>query len=308
MKPERAFECPAPRLNPRERVARRKRASELRAMASLLSDDSPKVWAGLRQQFEARGKHALPTLNKAAKSRSARVRSRARTILLDLDRRAAIRRLVRYAARSDLDLERALFLLCRYHTPRLDFRRHQRALDAMAAEVAQRARRRTDELQRAQVLVEYLGGELAFGGSTGEFHHPDNIHLHRAIERRAGMPLTLCAVYMLVARRAGLRVAALPLPGHVMLRLYGYEKSVITDPYHHGQTRTERDCKRYLEQHNLVFQGDWSADATDRALFKRHIMNLLRSAQLRGLRREVHDLKLVVRVLEPRTERSRQPR
>ncbi len=268
------------------------------AMASLLADDSDHVWSCVRRQFELAGKSALPALHRAAKSRRALVRSRARTLLIQLEKKQAIRRLVRYVSQPSFDLERALFLLGSYHTARLDPRPYQRALDAMASEVARRARRRTDALQRAQVLVEYLGQELDYGGSISESHHPDNVHLHCAIERRAGMPLTLCAVYMFVARRAGLRVAALALPGHVMLRLYGDHKSMIVDPYHRGQTRSERECKKYLDREKLVFQGDWFADATDQALFKRQLMNLVRSSKLRGLKREVRELSQVIRVVD----------
>src|SRR6185436_16513602 len=138
-----------PAVDSREGARRR-----FAAMASLLADDSQHVWDCVRRQFEASGKSALPALQRAARSRRALVRSRARTILLQLQKQQAMRRLVRCVAQPDFDLERALFLLGRYHTAKLDPRPYQRALDAMASEVARRARRRTDPLQRAQVLVE----------------------------------------------------------------------------------------------------------------------------------------------------------
>ncbi len=119
------------------------------------------------------------------------------------------------------------------------------------------------------MIADYLGRELGYGGSVGEFHHPDNIHLQRAIERRAGMPLSLCAIYLFVARRVGVRAAILPLPGHVMLRLYGGHESAIVDPYQKGKLRTERDCRRYLDQNGIAFQADWLRDASDRHLFQR---------------------------------------
>lgn len=287
-------------------VARASARKRLAAMASLLADDSPHVWEQVRRHFEMSGKAAMPTLERSARSRRARVRGRARSILIQLDKQRAMRRLVRYVGRTDIDLERALFLLGRYHTPDLDPRPFQRALDSMASEVARRARRRTDALQRAQVLVEYLGQELDYGGSLADFHHPDNIHLHCAIKRRAGMPLTLCAIYLFVARRAGLHVAAFPLPGHVMLRLYGEgKKSLIVDPFHRGQVRTERECKKYLDRNGLVFQGDWLSDASDRALLERQLRNLVRSSKQRGLNREVRELNQVIRALVhgPQTNR-----
>jgi regulator of sirC expression with transglutaminase-like and TPR domain len=274
--------------------------SRFAVLVSLLSDDSPHVWEEVRRQFEQGGTRALPGLRKAARSADPLVRGRARTILADREKRLALRRLLRYTMRDSLDLERALFLLARFRDPDLDPRPYQRALDAMAAEVSRRAAKKEGELSRALCLCEYLGKELEFGGSHTDFHHPDNIHIHRAIERRAGMPLTLCAIYMFIARRANMRVAPLPLPGHVMLRVYGANQSVIVDPYERGKARSEADCKKYLEQHKLAFHPAWLSDASDAVMLKRQVMNLLRSSQTRGLKRDARELSSLMRAIEPR--------
>jgi regulator of sirC expression with transglutaminase-like and TPR domain len=276
------------------------RKARFAVLASLLSDDSPRVWKEVRRQFERAGTRALPALKKAAQSSHPLARSRARTILADREKRLALRRLLGYSMRENLDLERALFLLARFRDPRLDPRPYQRALDAMAAEVSRRAAKKEGELQRALCLCEYLGKDLEFGGSNSDFHHPDNIHIHRAIERRAGMPLTLCAIYMFIARRANMRVAPLPLPGHVMLRVYGANQSVIVDPYERGKARSEADCKKYLEQHKLAYHPAWLSDASDAVMLKRQVMNLLRSAQTRGLKRDARELASLMRAIEPR--------
>jgi hypothetical protein len=86
-----------------------------------------------------------------------------------------------------------------------------------------------------------------------------------------------------------------------MLRLHGRGSSIIVDPYHRGQQRTERDCRKYLEQNGLPFQAAWFGDADDALLFKRQVANLARSAQLRSLGRERRELTLLSRALEPKT-------
>jgi regulator of sirC expression with transglutaminase-like and TPR domain len=105
---------------------------------------------------------------------------------------------------------------------------------------------------------------------------------------------------MLVGKRAGIRASCVPLPGHVMLRLHGDEKDRIVDPYHHGTVRTEKDCRRYLEQNGLSVKRAWFRDADDATLLKRQVANLARSAELRGLPREKRELGLVGRVLDAR--------
>lgn len=282
--------------------------SRMDALTSLLSDDSPNVLHEVRRAFEDAGEQSRPALERSARSQDPRIRARARMLLFEREQRSALKRFARYAWRPKVDLERGLFLLARFHAPRLDPRPYQRALDAMAAEVARRSSGASDERARVLALTEYLGQELRFGGSRGEFHHPDNIDIHRVIERRAGIPLTLSAIWLFVARRAGIRAALLPLPGHVMLRLYWGSGSVIVDPYHDGRTRTEAECRSYLAKHGASAGAAAFRDAPDANVLRRQVANLARSAQLRGRTREARRLTALVRALEPRRPSGSLPR
>jgi regulator of sirC expression with transglutaminase-like and TPR domain len=286
---------------PAAHTAGSERILRLEALRRLIGDESAFVWERVRPEIAREGRVARPMLRREARSADARVRIRARMLLEELERRTIVRRLVGYAAREKVDLEPALFLLGRYLQPSLDPRPWQRKLDAIAAELVDRGRRTKDELERVRLLPRYLGTELGFGGSKGEFHNPDNIHLQRVIDRRAGMPLSLCAIYLFVARRIGIRGGILPLPGHVMLRLWAGPTGLIFDPYHKGQERTERECRRYVEQNRRQFDASMLREAPERALFKRQLLNLSRSAEKRGMRREIADLALVIHALESRT-------
>ncbi|HED64466.1 MAG TPA: hypothetical protein ENJ09_02815 [Planctomycetes bacterium] len=215
---------------------------------------------------------------------------RARAILAGRERGSTMRRLLGYAAKDEIDLERALFLLGRLDRSDLDTRPYERALDAMAEEVAERAARESDAFARPMVLSQYLGNELGFIGSEVDLTHPDNIHLHRAIERKCGLPLTLTAIYLFVARRAGIRAAPVALPGRVLLRLYAGKRALLIDPFQGGRARTRSDCIRYLAKHGLVPRPDWFHDATDRQLFQRHVLNLMSSSQARGKTQETAEL------------------
>ena len=261
------------------------------AMLALLDDDSRAVVQAVRKELEQAPKSVEPTLRRAARDSRARVRARARQILAERARRSAMRRLLGYARQGDIELERALFLLGRLERPDLDTRPYRKALDAMGAEVGRRAAREPDAFARSMVLTQYLGNELGFIGSEVDFSHPDNIHLHRTIERKQGMPLTLTAIYLFVARRAGIEAVPLALPGRVLLRVEaGEDMHLIVDPFAGGRVRTRADCEQYLAQHGLVPQPVWFHGATDRMLFERHTLNLMSSCEIRGLRREARDL------------------
>jgi len=262
----------------------------VRTLVDLLGDDSQAVLKGVTRELAASGKSALPALRKAAKDPNALRRTRARKLLARFERARVYRRLLSYATRSELDLETGLFLLARLDREPFDARPYKKALDAMASKVLEQAGNETGSFARPMALSQYLGNDLGFLGSEIDFDHPNHVHLHRAIESKRGMPLTLTAIYMFVARRADFKVAPIALPGRIFLRLYLGERTMILDPFDGGRARTRSDCIRYLALHGLVPRPEWFRDATDAALLQRHILNLMQSFQVRGLNRDARAL------------------
>jgi regulator of sirC expression with transglutaminase-like and TPR domain len=272
------------------------------------------VLSEVRREFDRRGKGALATLRRASRHADPQIRGRARLLLLSRDRDRVLRRLAGYAGRPEIRLENGLWILSRLEQPNLDMRPYLLALDAMAAEVIRRIENKPPGLERALVLPQYLGQELGYSGDEDDYHHPDNIYLHRAIERRRGMPLTLAAVYQCVARRAGLSVSPVPIPGHVMLRLREGGKSALIDVFKGGERRTERDLLKYLAEQHLPFNPSWFRDADDASMFQRQINNLRGSYRRRELGHLVQGLELVLERLQarasgpaPRPSRSKGP-
>lgn len=272
--------------------------TRLRALIELLEDDSPTVGREVLRELDRLGRPARAAVERAARVGSPRLRPRARRAELQLARLAQARRLARHAVRKELDLERALWLLSRFDDPTLDVRPYMLALDAMAAEVLRRIEALPATHGRVLELAKYLGEELGYRGEQESYHAPENALLHRVLVEKRGLPLTLCAIYVLVARRAGLRAAIVPLPGHVMLRLYGGDKHVIVDPFHEGKVRSERELLKFLAEHGLTFQPTWFRDADERSMFARQVANLRNAYQRRGLEAEAGMLGLVTEALE----------
>jgi regulator of sirC expression with transglutaminase-like and TPR domain len=283
-----------PKISPEQRRAL--------VLLELIDDESPVVTAAIRTELLALGDSACGALRRATGDERPRVRARARTILAEIEWKREWRRLSRTATGGkQLDLEASLFRMARLDDPKFDARGYRKALDAMAKEVRTRAEKATDSVTTPMALVDYLGNELGYIGSEVDYDHPDNIHLHRAIVRKRGMPLTLTAVYLCVARRAGIRAAAVPLPGHILLRLYAGRRSILVDPFHGGRMRTRADCLSHLARHGLVPRPEWMQDATDAQLFQRQVRNLMNSMQMRGLRTRSDSLAVLAGALA-RTE------
>ena len=264
--------------------------SRLATIAKLIGDESTLVRDELRRQFHAAGKIGRPLLLRAKRSEDPRTRGHARTLLLELDRAEVRRRLISFASHAEVDLESGLLLLARLQDPSLDARPYLRTLDAFASEVMRLSIDCGTELERGKILTDYLSKTIGFSGSNADYHHPDNVHLHRVIETRSGLPLTLCAVHLLVARRVGLRAYILPLPGHVMLRIHGLRRSRIIDCFHGGRVRSQGALMAYLSNHSLGFEPNWFRAASDKNLFLRQVNNLVQTYSERSFPSEIETL------------------
>lgn len=94
-------------------------------------------------------------------------------------------------------------------------------------------------------LLHVLREQMGFQGNLGNYYDPDNSFLHRVMERRRGLPITLSLLYMAVARRMGIRLDGMGFPAHFMLRYQDELGCWLLDAFH-GAVVSEADVASYL--------------------------------------------------------------
>jgi regulator of sirC expression with transglutaminase-like and TPR domain len=151
---------------------------------------------------------------------------------------------------ASVDLAEASLLIAAGEYPGLDAARYVEKLDRMGRESRQRMGRSPHDAVAA--LNGYLFDEECFRGNVEDYYDPRNSYLSDVIDRRIGIPITLSVVYMEVARRAGLEVFGVGLPGHFLVRAEGRGGPVLVDPFHGGALLSESDCQNRLDR---VFGG-----------------------------------------------------
>jgi regulator of sirC expression with transglutaminase-like and TPR domain len=151
-----------------------------------------------------------------------------------------------------MDLAEAALLVAAEEYVELDVRGYLARLDEMGCAL----RRRLDEEPRPEravmALNRYMFQELGFRGNSAEYYDARNSYLNEVIDRRTGIPITLSTVYMEVARRGGLEVDGVGLPGHFVVRIQTPARPLIVDPFHGGTLLTEKDCQERLDR---IFGG-----------------------------------------------------
>jgi regulator of sirC expression with transglutaminase-like and TPR domain len=151
----------------------------------------------------------------------------------------------------ELQLARATLLAGKEEEPRACDVGHCLArLDEMGE--AARARVVRGDESPVEALNSYLFDEQGFTGNVADYYDPRNSMLHRVLERRLGIPITLSVVYMEVGRRAGLRVEGVGLPGHFIVRAYESDdasdddEGTLVDPFNRKVTDFE-ECRQRID-------------------------------------------------------------
>lgn len=112
--------------------------------------------------------------------------------------------------------------ICRFGHPGLD-------PDPYLERMAAMARRVSGDTHLA--LRRVVGIEEGLGGNVEDYHHPDNSFVHRVLDTRRGIPVSLSVIWMEVGRRAGLEVVGVGVPGHFLV----YAAGQLCDPFHYGE-------------------------------------------------------------------------
>jgi regulator of sirC expression with transglutaminase-like and TPR domain len=66
------------------------------------------------------------------------------------------------------------------------------------------------------------------------YDNPDNSMLDLVLARRRGLPILLSVVYVEVARRAGIPLRGVGLPGHFVVGHFGCDPPMLLDPFNGG--------------------------------------------------------------------------
>jgi len=148
---------------------------------------------------------------------------------------------------DEIDLARSALLVAAENDPTLDVEAEMGRLDAWAEELGRRLEPDWNNLQRLARLRTFMYEDLGFKGDVRGYYSPANSLLHSVMERRLGIPLTLSIVFMEIGWRLGIPFEGVGFPGHFLVRLTGEPGDLLLDPYDHGVSVHEEDCRRMIQ-------------------------------------------------------------
>ncbi len=148
--------------------------------------------------------------------------------------------------------------------------------------------------RRIAALTRVLVQEEGFGGNRGAYYDPKNSYLNDVIDRHRGIPISLAAVWIDVARRIGWPVCGVGLPGHFLVGYRHRNGVILIDAFNSGQLVTRDDCRKKLRDlygDGVSLRPEFLRPTPIRGILTRMLTNL------HGIYKECGDLVRTERVL-----------
>lgn len=176
-----------------------------------------------------------------------------------------------------IDLVQVALLVARLDADDLDIEPYRRAVDRMAEAIAAKLVPGADEQAKLSALEGYMFEEAGFHGSRSDAHSRPNSYLNEVIDDREGLPITLSILYMELARRLGLTVLGIPLPGRFLVEYRPAQGNArLIDVSEEGKLLSRDDVDRMLRATRGRAAEDGELEpATKRAIVIRMLHNLL---------------------------------
>ncbi|WP_457352893.1 SirB1 family protein [Roseateles sp. P5_D6] len=187
---------------------------------------------------------------------------------------------------ESLNLLEAAISLAQDEYPQLDVQAALSKVDALARRLRERITPETVPAERLHQLTRFFHGELGFAGNLNNYYAAENSFVHRVLETRRGIPITLAVLLLELAEQAGLRAAGVAFPGHFLVKCRVGLGEVVIDPFTGeslSATRLDERLAVYRHGSELPADLELPLEFFLRAASKRQIL----ARMLRNLK-EVH--------------------
>ena len=174
-------------------------------------------------------------------------------------------------------LDRACLLISAVFDRGVDVARSLRRLDALALDAEHAAAGATHSYAIAGAVLGAVFARGGFSGNAAHYHDPRNSLLASVLERRTGIPITLSIVVMEVARRVGVRLEGVGLPGHFVVRFPDDSSRLFIDAFDRGRIIDAPQCVDIVDRHTggrITWADKFLEPVAPRAIIKRVLANL----------------------------------
>ncbi len=250
--------------------------SEIFALISLLDDKDPTVYKAVGEKILSIGDAVIPFLEKEWESNlSLEVQERIENLIHTITFEELKVKLLEWKFSEDQDILEGAYIIASYQYP--DYTKDELEADIyqLYYEVWTHVKEDMNDMDKIKVMNHVLFQQLKFSANTKNFHSPKNSFLNIVIESRKGNPISLCIMYLLLARKIGLPISGVNLPNLFVLTYIKDDIQFYINVFNRGLIFSKEDIERYIVQLKLNPDEGFFAPCDSITIIKRMLQNLI---------------------------------
>lgn len=272
---------------------------ELTALISLLDDTDLEVKNHVKNKLISLGYEIIPFLEKKWEENfNHEIQKEIEDMVHDLQFGQLKDRLTEWVKSPDKDLLTGLWLVNTYQYPDLSFDKLNADMHQVYFEVWTAFKNDLMPYEQVRIINGVLFNTLRFSANTKNFHSPGNSMLSNVLETKKGNPISLCAIYLLVARKLGLPIYGVNLPNLFILTYKTSENTFYINAFNKGLIFSKRDIINYLDQLKITPIDKFFEPCDDQEIVARSLRNLVVAFEKLGELEKVDEVKELLRIAE----------
>lgn len=196
-----------------------KTTQELQAMISLLDDPDDLVYDQIKSELLTRGRPALPELENAIIQNTCGpiIKKRIREVIKTIKFEETAAALNQWMSREDKEIIDAMCIIGRYQYSGINEEVIYSTIDEFVRYLSVEMKEYNTAYEKIKVINRLLFKDFGLTGNTDNYFALENCFINKLIETKMGNPISLSALYLTIARRAGVPVYGVNLPHHFIL-------------------------------------------------------------------------------------------
>jgi regulator of sirC expression with transglutaminase-like and TPR domain len=273
--------------------------AQLDALVSLLDDPDVEVKNHVRDKIISLGAEIIPFLEqKWETSFNPEVQKEIEELVHDLQFSLVKSRLEEWKNTEDRDLLTGLWILNTYQYPDLDYAKLNAEMHQIYFEVWTSFKNDLQPYDQIRIINNVLFNTLRFSANTKNFHSPGNSMLSTVLDTKRGNPISLCAIYLLVAKKLGLPIYGVNLPNLFVLTYKSADITFYINAFNKGLIFSRQDIFNYLEHLKIEPKDSFFEPCAHLDIILRSLRNLGNAFEKLGEANKVEEVREMIAILE----------
>jgi regulator of sirC expression with transglutaminase-like and TPR domain len=273
--------------------------SELNALVTLLDDSDQEVKTHVRDRIISLGTEIIPFLEKKwENSFDPGIQREIEFLVHELQFLQLKERLEEWKKSEDKDLLTGLWIINTYQYPDLEFEKLNADMHQIYFEVWTAFKSDLGPYDQIRIINNVLFNSLRFSANTKNFHSPANSMLSSVLDTKKGNPISLCAIYMLVAQKLGLPVYGVNLPNLFVLTYNSADITFYINAFNKGLIFRRQDIYNYLEHLKIAPKEEFFEPTDSHQIVMRSLRNLAFAFEKLGEAEKVLEIQELLQILE----------